>query len=943
MMQYPPRTTMPLLTLVTACALLGACGGGGSSSGPESSSTTVQPSTPAASSLEAAASAASTPESAASAAARVAAASAATAAAATTTAKTATSKAGGSATSGGSTGATTSSGAAIVGGAITSGDSGPNAKAQAVTRATTLNAATATSASIEKVDAGTGTKTATRLGGTGLTQVLAEACTPVVGGDFVDKALWHTRRLHPTDCAIVHTSTPQFSWSQPGDRDTTIPWTFTLRRLGTSEVVKSVQTTVPRLSMSSPLLTAGDYEWEVSYTTAGTPRVVRSNVRRFEVAGSGLVTWPAGTALATRVAQKARPRLLPTGSNFVAILAAAATGEYKMAYTALVNTAIQAKTASALMEPVSTRASYADEASYTASINTLKNNLALERRRIEAMGLMWRFTGDNTYATLGLTRLMGLAAWDPAGITSEGTSDQSNREIYLALAQGLDLYSSKLTAAQVTTIVTALKSRLAQARASMKAIDTYPYNPHPLNSLQYVVEALLYAVGSPGFSEANLWLAEAYEMFLNTATTFQTEDGGFGNGVSYGWYTMTRLPYTMAALRIMADLDMTPHPAIGQFGNFLVAFTAPKGSHMSSFGDEVHITDNYQRYAWESFRLYAALTRNPMYEWYWRAAPENVTKQSYPGAWPLMILGLGLGGSTTGVAPSSASWFFSDAGIAAMHTNTADPLRSSLYFRSSRFGSFNHAHADQNSFTLVSNGKSLLISGGYYPYYMSPHHATVNRATRYKNALTFDGGIGQAEPVVAPVAPGRPIESMDARGRLINAFDNGSWAIASGDATLAYRGYDAGRRTWTPLLDNALRSVAYNRSAKVAVIYDWATSTARTRRWELNFNAINPFTIESVTAKTVNGTASACINIYGPAGTYAATSGFAVAPETVNPSQHQLRYSVNTASNQLVSITVIREDCRSVPVTVNFNATTATVGINGVAPLVFDRGTVTVQ
>jgi hypothetical protein len=223
---------------------------------------------------------------------------------------------------------------------------------------------------------------------------------------------------------------------------------------------------------------------------------------------------------------------------------------------------------------------------------------------------------------------------------------------------------------------------------------------------------------------------------------------------------------------------------------------------------------------------------------------------------------------------------------------------------------------------------------------MSPHHATVNRATRYKNALTFDGGIGQAEPVVAP---GKPIESMDARGRLTNAFDNGNWAIASGDATLAYRGYDAAKRTWTPLLDGALRSVAYNRSAKVAVIYDWATSVAKARRWELNFNAVNPFTIESVTAKTVNGTASACIDIYGPAGTYTATQGFAVAPETVNPDQYQLRYSVNAASNQFVSITVIREDCRSVPVSVNLNGTIATVGINGVGPLIFDRSTVTVQ
>ncbi|MFY8018691.1 MAG: heparinase II/III domain-containing protein, partial [Inhella sp.] len=66
----------------------------------------------------------------------------------------------------------------------------------------------------------------------------------------------------------------------------------------------------------------------------------------------------------------------------------------------------------------------------------------------------------------------------------------------------------------------------------------------------------------------------------------------------------------------------------------------------------------------------------------------------------------------------------------------------------------NHGHADQNSYVFRVKGQDLLISGGYYPWYQSPHHAAVTRATRFKNALTFDGGIGQAEPVSNPKAPG---------------------------------------------------------------------------------------------------------------------------------------------------------------------------------------------
>ncbi|MDY0743851.1 heparinase II/III family protein [Paucibacter sp. R3-3] len=776
--------------------------------------------------------------------------------------------------------------------------------------------------------------------GTGLSEADEPACVPGEG-DFMDRLPLHARRVAPRDCATVDSKTPQFSWAQPGDRDPSIPWAFTLRRAGSHELVAVRTIPVPRISLSQPKLAPGNYEWDVVYTTK-SGRQTRSGVRRFQVAGDVPVDWPSGADVAARVAERPHPRMLPTGTSFARIGDLAKKGELKGAFAGLTNTAMAAATAPPLVEPTAGRSAYATEAAYAAAVNNSKNLLALERRRIEALGLLGRFAGNDSYTSKGVARLMSLATWNPDGITSEAAQDQSNREIYLALAQGLDLYAEQLGPSDVALIVKALRSRLAQARRSQSAVDTYPYNPHPLTAGQYVLEALLYSVGTPGFPEASAWLSEAYEDLINTTDTFMTDDGGYGNGVAYAWYAMTTLPYSMAALKIMAGVDLTQHPAVAQFGEFLIAFTAPAGSHMSAFGDGAELTDNYQRFAWESFRLYAALMQKPMYDWYWRFAASNVNKTAYPGAWPFMVLGSEAKTASTPKAPTRQSWVFPDAGMAALHSDSASPQRTSIYFRSSRFGSFNHSHADQNSFALVSHGRSLLVSGGYYPYYMSPHHANVTRATRYKNALTFDGGIGQAEPVTAPTSPGRPLESMEASGRLTNAFDNGEWAIVTGDATRAYQGYDNRTKAWVPLLSNAIRTVAYQRQLRVVVIYDWATS-GKPRRWELNFNALNSIAVDGGTARITNETSSACMEVYGPDGAFATTKGFAIAPEVPSPDQYQLRFTAAVASQQLGAVTVIREDCRPLKVSVDWNGTTASVSLGTENAASFSRGEVTLR
>jgi hypothetical protein len=646
--------------------------------------------------------------------------------------------------------------------------------------------------------------------------------------------------------------------------------------------------------------------------------------------------------VAVAAAAKSHPRMLPTGSSFDSIAAAARAGDYRLPFDAFLSQT-NALLSQAVAAPPSnlTITNFPSKMAYSNWLVSLSLQGATERRAIEALGYGYRFSKDSKLAASGIDRMLALAAWPAEGATSEAINDQANREIFQGLAAGLDLFNEMLTPIQRATVVSAMRARIGQTMATLKSLDTWPNDSHLLETTPAAMQALLLVTGMEGFPEAPAWLAQAWDTFVTTRVAWGGADGGWGNSNAYGWYLMTRLPVVLGTARIVANADLSRWPVIGRLGNAQIALTAPGTALRSAFGDASELTYLYEAYSSNGYRLYSALTRDPGQDWYWRVGnkPSALAAALPPAHY--MLLGLSPR-TVVPAAPTQASWLFEHAGIAAMHSSTADPQRSSVFFRSSPLGSFNHSHADNNSFTFVSKGRDILISGGYYPYYGSPHHTLVARATRFKNALTFDGGIGQAEPNTNPTAPGAPVFSMDARGEIIIFSDNGKWSVVTGDATLAYRSRDATTKNWLPLLSNAVRTVAYDRTQGIVVIYDWATSVIN-RRWELNFQS--PTQVPAPSSGTVqftNGTASACVDVYGLPNTIALTRGFPVAPENGSPDQYQVRYRANTATTQLVAVTVIRESCRAVPISVTLVGTSASVSINGGAQLTLDRRTVAV-
>lgn len=762
------------------------------------------------------------------------------------------------------------------------------------------------------------------LTGTGITRDMIPGCTPQPLTDFNETEVATARRVLPKNCSVVGVATPVLSWVQPVTYKADTNFVVHIKaELPVSNTFDATYTTkVPRL-LVPVTLPPGTYIWTVAYTK-GDGSTVQGQGRRFAILTRDLFSIPTAAAMADLVLAKSHPRILATGASFAAIAAKAKGGDYKSAFENYVTMAATYVTKPIPDVPQNlTLADFGnDQDKFDAWKHGLRNQILDESMYVQNLGFAYYFTGNVAYRDAAIHRLQSLAAWPTNGATSEAVQDQVNREIYLLLAIGLDLFQDHLNeAAQQpirNAIVTTLKNRLAQT--NFASFNRYPYDSHLLTAVLYATEAMMYAAGTPGLS-TDTGKADLMKFWDLATTTLGSWggalDGGYANGGGYGWYETAEVARFMAATRLVAGIDLTRVPAAGNAGDAQLALSAPLDNIRQAFGDEADNTEHYKTYSGDTSRLFALVTGKPEQEWYWRQKPENLANKWLFSPIHFMMLG----SSATPVEPSTVpavanSFLFEDAGYVALHSKTTDLMRTSLYFRSSRFGSFNHSHADQNAFTFASKGKDLLISGGVYDGYMTSFHKLVTRATRFKNALTFDGGIGQAEPTQTPIAPGAPIESMDANGKLVNFYDNGAWAVATGDATNAY----------TALLTAAYRTVAYNRNEHVAVIYDYASSSVA-RTWELNFQTLtanNPVVSDGI-LKLVNAPASACIQVYGPEGSYAITNGFPLTPIKATDSQSQVRFSTKKKSQAFTSVTVIREDCRTVPVSMTLSGAAATI------------------
>jgi len=360
---------------------------------------------------------------------------------------------------------------------------------------------------------------------------------------------------------------------------------------------------------------------------------------------------------------------------------------------------------------------------------------------------------------------------------------------------------------------------------------------------------------------ANTWVQDLLPFALNAVSPWSGEEGGYSNGTPYSlWDTGASLS-AWYVLRRATGIDLAQKAWVRNYARFLAYFvpatakasapgipTTDPSTPIGLFGDgfaESQLFEERARFG----KGYTYFAPSALGCWYAsRLVGEDFTRIEYLMSPP----------NTCNPAPSfpsgtSNSLFLPTIGWMAMHSDLADPTRTSVYFKSSPppFGAYAHQSADQNAFVINAGGERLTIESGYYGEhdagYNSNHWQYWVKRTRSKNAVTFDGGQGQIAFEHQP----DPFQITYARyGSITQQQSTVDYDIVTGDATDAYNG----------ALTKAVRSLVYLRPGTVLVYDNLASGTART--WEWNIHALNPFAVmDGGRIQITSGTQSLCADI----------------------------------------------------------------------------------
>jgi hypothetical protein len=823
------------------------------------------------------------------------------------------------------------------------------------------------------------------LPGTFIPQAYGASCDPYsVQPDFIFVTTVGKRAV-PRHCATVASRNPVFVWTHPVDvkRDVQAALTVTRTSATGSPYSNTITSDVPRL-VYPEALPDGQYKWQVVYAwtdSNGVARKYTSSPRYFKVAGT--YTLPSAADVLTQVSQHQRPRALPARASYADIYQKVQQSELKTQFETTLTEAqrflkqepVGDQDYSRTPAPVlKTRANFSSDDEWNKYVIKLGKDASKERRAIELLGHMYFFTNNAAFLEEAKARLVALAQWDDtdAGPTSEKNQDQANREIFVALAMGLDMFlapqlkeEQRLTQKQRDDIAARLQTRVAQAMTSVKELDFHPYYGHRMTAVHYLVEALMYAQGLPEYTDAGAHLQSAWNNLLTTTGAWGgMADGGFGNSSAYGWYTANVYARSLAAIRLLSGYDLANFEPLGLIGRNLIAQTPPGDQRrMGPFGDGVEQTQLFWDHARYDFRLLALASGKPEYEWYWRSGPDFATLPFALSAYHFLLLG-----ATTPATPSAAGlpngFLFEDAGYVAFHSDVTDPKRSSLFFRASQLGTENHSHADNNSFNFYSRGKEIFVSSGFYRAYDDDHHVKWTRQTKSKNALTFDCGTGQStwanweanpepnfncDPTTGEWTdrPEQVYQTTDASAKLVNYYDDGRWMIATGDATKSYRRYNSSTYKWTDLLGTtgrAYRTVAYSKADGVAIVFDYASSVTP-RTWELNFHTLIDPKAGRNSMRIEREGVVACVELHGPNANFVPT--LATFPKDAQPTvswftEYHTRWKVLAPSTEFAAVTVIKENCTAATTQTTLSNSSIRVDFNGKS-ITFDKSAVKFQ
>ncbi|KAJ3067473.1 hypothetical protein HDU99_003518, partial [Rhizoclosmatium hyalinum] len=459
-------------------------------------------------------------------------------------------------------------------------------------------------------------------------------------------------------------------------------------------------------------------------------------------------------------------------------------------------------------------------------------------------------------------RILHLCTYNATGTTSAASQDQANRDIMMSLAMAFDVIKTNLTITERTTVLSTIRARGLQVYnggSEIVSLLKLPYDSHGANTLGYLACTAIITVGE--IPEADKWLNETLPMYIALYSTWGTEDGGFGNGLGYAVFDATDSRWEWmkngVGINLVGKQWLRNWPL--QFIYFIPPYADSVGVGFGDSGEQdqtgyrgIICGSLFSRVLADKTSIISQSQRDLLL-WYCDRVKAN-TYNDYRYYIYLWVSPFPAVPKLTDTAMNAANYpqgiHLRQIGWVAMHSTLFSPNRTSLYFRSGPFGSYNHNNADQLCFTLSHRGKSFLIASGYYDYYGSVQHYNWRKHTR-----------AQSGGVTITNDQGQRTNSFTAVGTIKQFYTSAAFDAVTGSATDAYNdGYG------TKQVTRATRSIIYLRSINQYIIQDQFDSPTP-QTWSWNFHAYKNMTLLSpglVKIQAPTGNAVICLRVLNP-------------------------------------------------------------------------------
>jgi len=656
--------------------------------------------------------------------------------------------------------------------------------------------------------------------------------------DWAEVADLYVVRPAPLDRQIQPQNPPAFAWARYPSA--TKPTSYTLE-VSKDGLVVARYTSTRNFYLPSKAFESGQYTWRVRPNVKedwSTPRsfTINATSKVFEV--------PETTAVRSAILAHPRPRqqrrdFLPLSAWTPAMRTARGAAVTRMATLVSSQMAGQPAALAAPTNdqwPLTSTLSTAARALYITQITRSIGNVT---NQLLGAALLYRLTGEAKYLQEAFARGDQLAALDPNGMTSYVNHDVATRSIMLALAKAADFLYPEL-ASNVTRKAAwmgAIRARVAPMYVDLAGansrLDEQPYDSHGTVALGYLAVIATLTLGD--LPEATEWFDFSFRAYVNAVYVWSGPEGGYGNGTGYAMFSTEYAMQLWQPLIEATGVNIFTKPWAEGFSRFLMHFIPP-GAPGLVFGDQ------HELYIYNfALKGFASRIKSANAAWYVKnIVGEEADLTLLQAPYPLPVDTV----TETPVPPPNAA-LYPSIGWVAMHSSMADRARTSVYFKSSPYGSYNHSHGDQNSIVIDSGGRRLLIESGYEDYYYSPLVLSWYRQTKAHNAITYNSGVGQVID--------ENVNNIARNGKITAFSTTPTLDYAAGDATPAYGA----------ALTSAVRKVWYLRGQDAVVVVDkLAAPTGLTFEW--NLHTVAPIVVEaSDSVKTTNVDRTLCVRYLG--------------------------------------------------------------------------------